>query len=77
MSLRAWLRDVFTGHAGPKRQSDAEATDTHSTTGTTSHGTFVGQASGDDPGIDVEAPEDKRKNEHEGSAPEDPERDEQ
>jgi len=26
------------------------------TTGTTSHGTFVGQASGDDPGVDVEAP---------------------
>lgn len=51
--IRGWL-DAGTDNS-PTGVSDTDAPDTHSTTGTTPNDTFVGQASGDDPG-DVESP---------------------
>lgn len=54
---------------------DSEAPDTHSTTGTTSSGTFVGQATGDEAG-DTQASGAERRAEHEKShGPADPDAD--
>ena len=63
MSLWTWIRNRVTKRQGvetaPTRAeggvADPSTPDTHSTTGSTPSGEFVGRASGDDPG-DVESP---------------------
>lgn len=63
MSLWSQIRDWFGSESAQTRPTggvpDPEAPDTHSTTGTTPNGTFVGRASGDDPG-EVESPAQRR-----------------
>lgn len=67
MSVWTWIRKHVTKRQGiisartraEGGVPDPSTADTHSTTGTTPSGEFVGRASGDDPG-DVESPADKR-----------------
>lgn len=66
MSLWSRIRSWFGSESAQTRPTggvpDADAPDTHSTTGTTPNDTYVGRVSGDDPG-EVDSPADRRSDE--------------